>query len=671
MLKINGNRLIPAPFITFTKDINTVGDTRPISSNYTIVLNGTLLPSKGSPSSTGSFFTASNGYPTDENITDATDKFDSILAKQEALRELFAQPGLFFEYGADDSLSTAVSGRIRLNSINFEPGAWVDRCNYTITLGADSLNRLTTPTGEDRFDAFTDYYLTQASDDIQITESENGDNLIGITRNINAVGKSIYTATGILRDGKAGWEYAKEWCLGLLNSETISHLIHVTGLYQYNKRSVENINKYAGSYGITQTYSVVSGNAPYIHTYSVQDSISVSQIDDIDSGQLRTQTVQINGNIVGLYATGNYGPDRLSVALSGFDIIEPSIPHFAGVGSGFLYTNRNVVKNNNNGTVEYTYLYTNYPTGNTYSHIYTILDNDSSNTQSIASINGNIKFNSVSGVATGMFTSAKSFLGSNILPTLKSKIEGVVGYNVLAEPSQLSITYNKSNGEINYSASYIGIDDYNTNTQKYIDQFEVSLSDQASSYPVSVNNLATVTVAGSIIGLCATGTSAERYNRAATGWNIVKSDLKNRAMIATTGIADRLVSRAESYNKVNGTITYNYVFSTRTDLTTAGIIAEEINVDTALPRDIFAVQIIPGVNTGPILQNLNAQSEGRVTVTAEFVLDKGVATSTAESRFTAISGMYAPTGTIFRDSNTVSNNIYNGRYVRSASWIYR
>lgn len=675
MLRVNGKRIIPAPFISFSKTVGSVGDSRPISSTYNLVLNGTLLPNHGSPVSTGGFFTSVTGYPASESLSTASQKFDSIIAKQEALKELFSQPGLFFEYGADDNLSTSVSGRIRLSNINFEPGSWTDKCAYTINLEADLLNRLTTSTGEDVFQ-FNGYNLIQASDSLQISESDDGSPLINVSQNISAVGKTTFTSTGVFTNNKEGWENAKDWCVSQLNSQFATQILQVTGLYRYNLKQIENIDRLAGSYSITRNYSVASGNPTYIHTYDVQKSISRSHIDDIDHGQSLLENITINGNVVGLLQNSSSATGRIAIARSAYNTIEPSIPSLAGLGDGFAFTNKNVLENYAQGSISYSHSYTNFPTGSEYSHTLAVNTNNAYNAQNQISVNGSVKYNSVSGVATGMFANAKSYFVNSILPNIKTKVESVAGYTVMGEPINLGVVYNYAEGRVDYSAGYIGIDAYNSGSQNYLDQFEVSLNDQGNTFSSSpmLSNLASVSVGGTILGLSATGTSSDRYTRASTAWNTIKADLKNRAAIAigsATGLADRLLSRSESHNKVNGSISYNYTFTTRTDLTTTGIIGEEINIEKALPRQVFAEQIIPGTNATPILQNLNTWTSNRITITVDFLLEKNTPTSVAEDRFTTISGLYAPTGTIFRDNNTISNNIYTGRYSRSASWTYR
>jgi hypothetical protein len=139
MLIIDGKKLVPAPLVTLSKTYNKVGDGRKLLPVFNISLAGTILPSRGSPYSDGTFHTLS-GDPTDESITTTDARFNAILRKQDALRELFINPGILLEYGANDG-SPAVLARIKLESINFQPGTWVDLCNYSIELSAEDVSK--------------------------------------------------------------------------------------------------------------------------------------------------------------------------------------------------------------------------------------------------------------------------------------------------------------------------------------------------------------------------------------------------------------------------------------------------------------------------------------------------------------------------------------------------
>ena len=85
--------LTPAPFVSIDKNYDRSGNGQILGVTYTITLNGTLVPDRGSPSTHAD---ASNGF-----LTDSADKiindhvhahaYTDILKKQQLLRKLFSK----------------------------------------------------------------------------------------------------------------------------------------------------------------------------------------------------------------------------------------------------------------------------------------------------------------------------------------------------------------------------------------------------------------------------------------------------------------------------------------------------------------------------------------------------------------------------------------------------
>ena len=63
----DGNKLIPAPFVEISKDYIKTGDGKKVGSTFNVSLQGTIVPSKGSPNSKGGF-QRQHGDKPDENI---------------------------------------------------------------------------------------------------------------------------------------------------------------------------------------------------------------------------------------------------------------------------------------------------------------------------------------------------------------------------------------------------------------------------------------------------------------------------------------------------------------------------------------------------------------------------------------------------------------------------
>ena len=160
-------QLIPAPFVSLSKEIQKNNDGSIVGTLYSITLNGKLLYHMGSPSydpdnaitggATGALTAGSNpGFAGVGSITDTNYSSDfanhssgqlklmqkSIQAKQAALRQLFSVEGGMLEVQPVDG-SAGFKCYPRLMNIEFPAGdgvSWAHICDYTITLEADYIN---------------------------------------------------------------------------------------------------------------------------------------------------------------------------------------------------------------------------------------------------------------------------------------------------------------------------------------------------------------------------------------------------------------------------------------------------------------------------------------------------------------------------------------------------
>src|ERR1051325_5785358 len=132
MISYNSKRIIPAPFIQYSKVYDTSEDGRKIGSRFQITVTGKILADRGSPKSDGSFWNVS-GYPPNETISSQDVVLGMLLRKQEALRTLFADEGKSFEVQSDDG-SPALKFNPRIvRPIEFRQGdrtSWAYVCDY-------------------------------------------------------------------------------------------------------------------------------------------------------------------------------------------------------------------------------------------------------------------------------------------------------------------------------------------------------------------------------------------------------------------------------------------------------------------------------------------------------------------------------------------------------------
>ena len=325
-VRYNNKRLIPAPFVGISKEYQKSGQQK-IGSLFTFNIQGKLLPCVGSPTSSGTFFddslyhtdgtstTRPTKYPPSEDpCCTATDNtLSSLLVKETAVRELFAQEGKKFEIeGGDAATSNSVglypltpSGSLycfpRINNISFSEGQWVNTVDYSITLECDEVfglrgtqrdgNAFGGAGEEDAYrtkgplttsssaaasgvgDYFVDgvgnkLYLENATEDWALEFNETPQTVeshhtFRLTHNVSAVGKRAYDEGGLI---SAPWEQAQRWVkprLGLDNT-----FVHSTSginlnneMIGYNHTRSENTDELAGSYTVSETWIISSGNA--------------------------------------------------------------------------------------------------------------------------------------------------------------------------------------------------------------------------------------------------------------------------------------------------------------------------------------------------------------------------------------------------------------------------
>lgn len=354
----NGKRLIPAPFVSVTKDFQTSGDGTKIGTSWNLTITGTLVAFKGSPNSQGVLWTA-GGFPPDENI-DENSRLGSMIRKQEAIRELFSEDGHQLEFQSEDG-TQPMKCNPRIISINFSEGIWFDRLEYTIVCQADVLYVNGLPYGEDDFTG----YIESASEnwEIQTTEEpEDMDNprTYRISHTISAKGKRFYDDSGTLV--KEAWEQAKDWVLprlgldsSLLSSDSVKDL---TASYNgYNHVRSENIGELDGEYSVTETWFLSKGPAT--------ETFDISTTESVQDGLTK---VTIDGTIAGLEVrNSNMGliSSKYENATDKFNAVFPQMLSRAQLYSGITLNtvplSTTVGRSPAVGTYKYTIEYDNRP----------------------------------------------------------------------------------------------------------------------------------------------------------------------------------------------------------------------------------------------------------------------------------------------------------------------
>jgi hypothetical protein len=283
----DGNRLIPAPLISISKQFQRSANGEIIGSFFNITVHGKLMAYRGSPKSDKTFWTLAD-YPPDETIAPDA-RLASIQRKQEALRQLFNADGKTFQIqGADGSAPVKFNPRV-VGPIEFSEGLWYEYSDYTINLEADRVY----PQTEDTFTNL----INDAQESWNIETQEEPESIglprtYRLTHNVSATGKRFFDGNGnLLQDP---WKNAREFVipkLGFDNTFLVSSGVKdLPSFYGgYNHVRTENIDKQAGGYSVTETWILTSGTA--LEDFSVETSRS------IDTGLVQ---VGIQGNIIGL-----------------------------------------------------------------------------------------------------------------------------------------------------------------------------------------------------------------------------------------------------------------------------------------------------------------------------------------------------------------------------------
>lgn len=508
-LSYNGFKVVPSPFITLNKTYQKTGDGSKVGVLWNITANGTLIPFRGSPSGNysdvnDSFWTL-GGNPPDEPL-DVTDgaAFNSILRKQEALRNLFTQDGKSLEWQPAGG-QPVVKCNPRILDITFSEGTWADRSDYTISMEADWIAFTNNASGEDLGDFAVDLIQsaseTWSFDEIAGHETE----AYRVTHSVTAKGIIGYDENGVSL-GPA-WQHARDWvdqqATGSIDTTVMSGAIGSTTYLGGSFVKSINVDEKTGSYSVNESWALSSGT-----TY-IEESFSCTKalVDD-------TFTANYDGTIFGVSDGEGQGGD---VAIANAKAQVPS--------------------------------------------------NAAAKTTTEAAIG--------------------SFLGTNVLGDT---------------PTTKNVGINNQNGTVTFSFQW-SADELSTS----------SSSCEATLDFVSDTNIYSLRLTCDIEGIGET--SEDRLANAklailsdAAALALAKSLVGDSLPIGVT-IVSTPKSTSSSFNQKSGSIrtTFAWVSTNLSD--------PEITVQSTFPKDVSAIFVIPGRNSGPIIQDMNTQTERKITVT--------------------------------------------------------
>ncbi len=299
-----GQKIQPSPFITKKKTYITSSDGTILGATFNFSLEGTLLPSKGSPTSSGTFWIAS-GYCPDENLPDDTYWMQSLIRKQEALRQLFSNEGSGFRIDGFDGYNY-LSCNPRIKSIAFPAGnpiSWVNQCKYSIELEADKVylfdanhtdNTLIEDTG-----IISGFLIDQAEENWSIDSVDENLPLFKLSHQINAKGKRFYGLDGNL--SQRPWQNARDWVVSRLGINTdrvyCSGVLNLSNFSGYNYLRTQQQNDLGGTFAVTETWVIC--NIP--SGYRAHEDYDIN----VRTDEAGLTTVGVQGKIQGLEVRDN------------------------------------------------------------------------------------------------------------------------------------------------------------------------------------------------------------------------------------------------------------------------------------------------------------------------------------------------------------------------------
>ena len=351
IIKYDGNKIIPAPLVSFNRDFNQLGNGQVIGQTYTVTVNGTMIPYMGSPTSSGTFHTIA-GYPPNEIIFSA-DRLQACLNKQKALLQLFNASGMGkkFEILNDDS-ATPVYFFPRNISVNIPEGQWHDDFQYTITMQVDNIYPSPDGVITDNIESASESWSIEPQDQI---ERVGRPFTYRVTHNISAKGKPVFVS-GIVSEA---WVEAKDWARARAGINYLmigSGINNVSNMSGYNHTVSETIDVVDGGYTLGESWIFSSGNV--LEDYNVN---SIYSLDGITR-------VTVDGNIIGLELRDkqNITTSRWNNCSGYYNSIQNDILNraqtYAGVTLNPIALTQNIGRNIGQGTLSYNYEYDTRPT---------------------------------------------------------------------------------------------------------------------------------------------------------------------------------------------------------------------------------------------------------------------------------------------------------------------
>lgn len=375
--------LVPAPLVSYQKSFERADDGSFIGCSYLVTLNGDILPNKGNPIASGESGVWSQAAwttsvsPNDDQLAYnyESDVLAATIAKQQKIRELFSSgtaiPVMIYGYGRNSGISFV--GNVQ--EISFpEDGRWALPSKYSITLQTNKFDD-DIPVLQTFVSDVQENWSIQESDQIKL--NFNGYDLAStsktyqVSHSVSAVGKPVYNTSGGYLNGISPWQQASGYVRGVVgigpsgipNAKLPSLFVAGSGFAVANRKITESVNKFAGTYEISEEYLVYkTGISPYaaieqmsISTSMGEDGLNVIDVQgtvqglDTNQNNIESTTTNAYSNASGYFSAIHSQAYNRALSFTGLDWIHP------------IFINSSVAREPNNGTIAYNYTYNDRP----------------------------------------------------------------------------------------------------------------------------------------------------------------------------------------------------------------------------------------------------------------------------------------------------------------------
>lgn len=559
----------PVPLLAETKEfLKTADGSTRLATVHTLTFNGTLLPN----------MPALSGVPTGASCIQILDRKSDQLcsALSEDRGDLLV---------VDGSGYPIIKSNPIVLSLDFEESQIVNHRKYSVVFEYES------DFGNDKVKDYTDTW----------NFSQNEDDTIGATHTVSAVGidnilSPIGNAKAFVKT-RLGFD-SNQSCA--LNPPVVPELIAISGMFAFNHIVAETIDNTAGSYEVSESWVVASGN--------FRDDRTIDIAYELDELDVLVETTTINGTVQGYGDTTFEKFTNANTAFNTFVIPQIGFNDASGISSKSISRNRFA------GTVSYSLVripsgIDNQLEGRSISRTFDRQD-DGSVTQSVTT-SATVKAGSASGIQAAI---DYCFANNVAIDSTEPIFDSALGTNL--------VTVNTQRDDVAKSFSL---------TRNYVDQ-TTSLYREDFSAQRTQNfdsSVTTVTVNGTVQGLgIETGTKTINRFVSASGayFGTIEGLIFDRALNlipAGSCINSNPISYTLGFNELAGTISYSQAFESRFKTGNSAILKEEIQIAFVNQSQVVVEIAIPGKADGPILQDQETLTGLEKDLTVTYSLDRG------------------------------------------------